>query len=525
MAVVAATLGAGVDNVYELDRMLRVPDTFNCKNRNGQGPVPVTAHPDTGHPLTIAEVDERLTEVGIVEEDEDRETGGEEISAPSTWQWAEHTCGYTAAMIDNFRTDGPKPGKGRHQWLVYKHVKLACAHRHGCITEDDHRRACQALGDRFTEIVTTTEPQREPKRFEIAGKKHSALGYGVTKTAAKTDEQVAGELGGHTHEPGEPAGTDDTGGEPGDSETVDPVENAIRWRLRGLRIDHEARRRLDAENRPPVHYPPVRDLTTLLAQPDTLTRYRVDAVAPVDARILLSAQWKAGKTTLIGNWVRALVDGDPFLGRFAVNAPANRVVLIDDEMSENMLRAWLRAQNINNTAAVADVITLRGNVAAFNLLDEHCFAAWAQRLAGAGCDYLILDCLRPVLDALGLDENHDAGRFLVAFDALLNEAGILDALLVQHMGHTNERARGDSRLQDWPDATWRLVREDDDPASARFFTAYGRDVNVAEGRLSFDPVTLRMRYAAGSRHFIKVDEAATAIIVCWLRTPEAAATG
>jgi hypothetical protein len=180
------------------------------------------------------------------------------------------------------------------------------------------------------------------------------------------------------------------------------------------------------------------------------------------------------------------------------------VVLIDDEMSENTLRGWLRAQNIANTEAVSDVITLRGNLGAFNLLDEQCFAAWVGRLHSLGCDYLILDCLRPVLDCLGLDEHRDAGRFLVAFDALLNESGVRDAALVQHMGHTGERARGDSRFQDWPDVIWRLVREDDDPASARYFTAYGRDVAVPEGRLGFDPVTRRMSYVAGSRGDAKV---------------------
>ena len=52
-----------------------------------------------------------------------------------------------------------------------------------------------------------------------------------------------------------------------------------------------------------------------------------------------------------------------------------------------------------------------------------------------------------MLDALGLDEHRDAGRFLTAFDALLVEAGIRDAFVVTHMGHTNERARGDSRLR------------------------------------------------------------------------------
>ena len=145
------------------------------------------------------------------------------------------------------------------------------------------------------------------------------------------------------------------------------------------------------------------------------------------------------------------------------------------------------------------MITLRGKVASFNLLDDRVRAEWAQRLGALGCDYLVLDCLRPILDALGLDERSDAGKFLVPYDALLAEAGISDSLVVQHMGHAGERARGDSRLQDWPDAIWNIVRETDQPDSARFFSAYGRDVDVHEGRLSFDPASRRLTYAAGSR--------------------------
>jgi hypothetical protein len=79
---------------------------------------------------------------------------------------------------------------------------------------------------------------------------------------------------------------------------------------------------------------------------------------------------------------------------------------------------------------------------------------------------LILDCLRPILDATGLKEGNEAGVFLVAFDALLKQAGIAEAGIAHHMGHVGERFRGDSRLGDWPDAEWRLVRHDpDDPAS------------------------------------------------------------
>jgi hypothetical protein len=297
-----------------------------------------------------------------------------------------------------------------------------------------------------------------------------------------------------------------------DSGDVDWRERAVEVELAKLRIRTEARRRLDDENRPPIKHRPAKNLDTLLSEPDTETQYRIADVAPDEARIILSAQYKGGKTSLVNNVMRSLADSDPFLGRFTVNKPANGLVLIDNEMSENTLRRWLRSQHIANTAAVVDVVTLRGKVATFNLIDDRCRAAWAQRLRDVGCDYLVLDCLRPVLDALGLDENRDAGRFLVAFDALLAEADIGDALLVQHMGHGSERARGDSRMQDWPDAIWRLIREDDNPDSPRYFTAYGRDVDVREGRLSFDPSTRRLTYAPGSRTDAKAEAAQLAVV-------------
>jgi len=290
-------------------------------------------------------------------------------------------------------------------------------------------------------------------------------------------------------------------------------EDLILEQAERIRIRREAQALVDAENQPEIEYPPVQSLTALLAKPLPPTRWRIDQVAPTAARIILAAQYKAGKTTLRDNMIRALVDREDFLGHFPVHVPAASLVLIDDELSEHMVQDWLSRQGIRNTNAVTDVVTLRGKVAAFNLFDDRCRDTWARRFRDLGCDYLILDCLRPILDAFGLDENHDAGKFLVAFDALLEEAGIRDALLVHHMGHSGERSRGDSRLLDWPDANWRLLREDpEDPASDRYFSAFGRDVSVAEGRLTFEQTTQHLRYTPGSRGDAQTEAALTALI-------------
>jgi hypothetical protein len=48
--------------------------------------------------------------------------------------------------------------------------------------------------------------------------------------------------------------------------------------------------------------------------------------------------------------------------------------------------------------------------------------------------------MRAILDALGLSEDKDAGKFLTGLDAMLTEAVITDAKVIHHMGHSGERA-------------------------------------------------------------------------------------
>jgi hypothetical protein len=287
-------------------------------------------------------------------------------------------------------------------------------------------------------------------------------------------------------------------------------ELRITAELDKLRVQREARRRLEADDRGPIPEPEFRTLRERLAVARPPVGWRIEGWQPTKTRALLAAQFKAGKTTAIGNVLRCLADGDDWLGQYPVTRIEGTVALIDTEMSESQLDAWLAAQHIRHDDAVI-VESLRGQVASFNLSDPERRARWGGWLRKRSVEYLILDCLRPVLDALGLDEHREAGRFLTSLDTLLRDAGIGEALVVQHMGHLNERSRGDSRLRDWPDIEWRLVRQDDDPRGPRFITAYGRDVDVSESRLDYDSGTRRLTVAGGSRKDAKIDAALEAV--------------
>jgi hypothetical protein len=296
---------------------------------------------------------------------------------------------------------------------------------------------------------------------------------------------------------------------------VDPNdrERRVERELYELQIHREAKRILEAQERGPVVEPEFLTLRERLKRPRAETRWRIDRWQPLGSRVMLAAQFKAGKTTLVGNYIRSLADGADFLGQDSVSATATTgtIVLLDFEMSEAQLEDWLKDQRIKRDDKVL-AIAMRGRAGAFNILDPDVRSRWAKQLKVNGAEVAILDCLRPVLDALGLDEHKDGGRFLVAFDALLREAEVLDALVVHHMGHMNERARGDSRFRDWPDAEWRLVRQDEQPHSPRFLSAYGRDVDVSESQLAFDPQTRGLTLVGGSRQDAKATAALDAIV-------------
>ncbi|WP_418062425.1 AAA family ATPase [Pimelobacter simplex] len=277
---------------------------------------------------------------------------------------------------------------------------------------------------------------------------------------------------------------------PADSVTARFSRDAERMevlrRARDLRLNELARQESKADQR--AEAPAPVSLADLLAEPDEPVQYRIDKVWPVDGRVVLAAQNKTGKTTLVGNTIRSLVDGADFLAHYKVE-PVERVVLIDDEMSRSKVRSWLKDQDIREVQRV-EVVALRGALSSFDILDPAVRQQWADVVRGA--DVLVFDCLRPALDSLGLDENLDAGRFLVALDELCREAGVRELMLVHHMGHSNERSRGSSRIEDWPDVKWKLVREKvDDERSPRYFSAYGRDVDQPESRLLYDPFTRR----------------------------------
>lgn len=188
VASVAERHGARVDALWDLTRILRCPGSVNHKNP--LEPIPVAAFGDTGAPLSVERIAEALDEWGVEEMPEDTRGLGEVVAPPADWGYAAQTCGYAATMAREWATDAPE---ARHPWLVQQAVRIAAAHRYGCLDEAGRQLVTAQLTERFHALLARDGRKATPG--EISG----SMAWGIEAAACMSGAHLASELGHHTH--------------------------------------------------------------------------------------------------------------------------------------------------------------------------------------------------------------------------------------------------------------------------------------------------------------------------------------
>ncbi|AXH46906.1 DNA polymerase/primase [Mycobacterium phage Aminay] len=196
---VAEAHGAKVDNVFELARQLRLPDSFNIKDTD---PIAVVAEQAPGAPLTVAQIDEALLAQGVVEEAgdrTDRTTAAEAVSTPAGWEYTTAPCQYAVQAIKAWRTDTPP--KGRHQWMLAQLTRLAAFHRAGCLTAELHAEGRRAIADRFAEMCNQGiggDPRPvKVNAYNGTDEVSEAVPDSIRWASAMSDDHLDGEVGRH----------------------------------------------------------------------------------------------------------------------------------------------------------------------------------------------------------------------------------------------------------------------------------------------------------------------------------------
>lgn len=280
---------------------------------------------------------------------------------------------------------------------------------------------------------------------------------------------------------------------------VDPAwEHAVATELSRLHVRAEATLRFEEHRflrtwRKPISYG---DLAVELALPESDMVWRIMGLLPAQGNAVVVAPRKTGKTTLVGELVRSLVDGVPFLG-FGATAVTGGVALFNYENTERQQRAWLRALGIVNQAQV-HVLHLRGS--ALNLAVPRVRSYVTQWLRERDIEVWIPDPYLRAAQGVVLNENDNgqANIFTGVLDEIKLEAGVKEICMPAHSSGKNEvesgaeSMRGAGRVEDWADAIWYLTSVE----GQRFLRATGRDVELPETQLHFDSATRHLSIGA-----------------------------
>jgi hypothetical protein len=247
-------------------------------------------------------------------------------------------------------------------------------------------------------------------------------------------------------------------------------------------------------------------LAELLTRPPVEVPFLVDGLQGRQHNVGLTGQYKVGKTMLVGTYAKALVDGEPFLGRPTYLAADQTVAWLNFEMDADDLLGYLRPLGVRRPDRLS-VLNLRG--LRLPLLSDPAFDWLKEWLIARQVGALVIDSWRRLCGSSGVSENsnEEVEPLTERIDQLKRETGVGTGLITAHTPRAQaaegeERARGATAFDDWVDARWVLTRQ----GKARFLAAQGRGVPERERALVFDETTNLITVGGGDRRAHRREE-------------------
>ena len=235
--------------------------------------------------------------------------------------------------------------------------------------------------------------------------------------------------------------------------------------------------------------PEPKKLSEWLLEEDVPLTYRVADLWPSLGTIFVVAAYKAGKTTLVMNIIRCLIDGGLFLGRFKTTPVSRNVGYLNFEVNENQSKAWLKRLGIKKSERL-----FTWNLKGFGspLSTAMSREKFIQALIEKDIEVLIIDPFSGAYRKGDTNDNDAVKDFLLQLDEIVRKAGVQEVLMAVHAGNDQSKPRGATTLGDHPDALWNIAKSE--AGKTRFFKAEGRDVFLAEEALalSLDKITLEL---------------------------------
>lgn len=274
---------------------------------------------------------------------------------------------------------------------------------------------------------------------------------------------------------------------------------AVAQRVEAKLVEHDAkaafgRALAELDPAPPFDLGTLEDV---LARPEQ-EQYRIKGLMLADGFTSIVAQRKTGKTTYNLNMADAMLTGRDFLGRFPVAPVDGNIAILNYEVSGHQLGLWADKVGVDRKRLI--LVNLRGR--RNPLSHEQDRAEIAARLRAYDVESMFVDPFSRAFYGESQQDNTQVQAFLNDLDVFARtEVGVRDVILNVHAGWNGNRSRGASALEDHPDSIIWLRKSDEDTENGpRYMSALGRDVDVDEDQLAFDPSTQRLSLTGfGSR--------------------------
>lgn len=237
-------------------------------------------------------------------------------------------------------------------------------------------------------------------------------------------------------------------------------------------------------------------LRDLLARKIEQNKWIVENLLIKAGKVFLAAKAKAGKTTMCVALLKSLADGGMFLGRFKVEPPEGRIGYMNLELTEAQMQEWVSRHEIENIDRI-HIWNLRGKPNPFRSSVSR--AHLIQEIRDLGIQTLIIDTFAKIFPGEA-NNNSEVNKFLLMLDETLDKAGVEQLIMLVHAGNDAKKIRGATALTDHPDAIWYLYNDEE---RNRFFSAVGRDVDVEEGQISFDPSMNELQFTGAGKKATK----------------------
>lgn len=222
----------------------------------------------------------------------------------------------------------------------------------------------------------------------------------------------------------------------------------------------------------------------------------------------MNGEAKAGKTTVILGAIHALTMQEPFLGKFRTNLNSDeRVGILNMELPEGQFNSWFDKLGLSDDAQkrIVPYHALTHGFSAVEWSDSRAVDWTVKWLRDSGITVMFADPTAKLFNPAkwGGDPNSAYTAWFMVVQDIARRAGLRLVWLNTHTGFSAEaadRSRGASSMMD--NATVNLVLRHNGPygkppGHERWLGGRGRDVDLAEFEIVYDPTT-RLYRATGN---------------------------